>query len=209
MHETDQDVGLTTENPKLDKLALWAWILLGTTISFLILWILYSALNDMGRLGWLTSNSWLLLFLLLLIVAFCWFLYSVSRPKNIVWRAAAAQFGEPFGEKLDRRNFGTGRGLIGAHAFYGLRCFGLPSGLEVGRIVSFINPPLYIPWSKISKIDTYPNLLTGRKEFETDMQAQITLRDEPELHLELPWLVEYRQLLPKSVKYRAIKLSKK
>ena len=48
-----------------------------------------------------------------------------------------------------------------------------------------------------------------RKEFETDMQAQITLSDRPELKVELPWLSEYRQLLPKSVKYRAIKLTKK
>ena len=70
-----------------------------------------------------------------------------------------------------RRNFGTGQGTVGHNTYFGLRCFGAPSGLEVGRILSFMNPTLYIPWSAIAKIDTFPSLLTGRKEFETDMQA--------------------------------------
>ena len=90
-------------------------------------------------------------------------------------------------------NFGTGRGLVGDNAYLGLRCFGAPSGLEVSRILSFMNPPIFIPWTAMDKIDTFPSLLTGRKEFETDMQAQITLRGQPNLKLELPWLAEYRQ----------------
>ena len=61
----------------------------------------------------------------------------------------------------------------------------------------------------ITKIDAFPNLLTGRRGFETDMQAQIFLRDQPDLAIEIPWLKEYRQLLPKSVRFRSIKLSKK
>jgi len=119
------------------------------------------------------------------------------------------QFGEEFGETLDRKNFGTGRGQLGDHTYFGLRCFGSPDGLEVSRIISLVNPPLYLSWSAMAKIDTFPNLLTGRKDFETDMQARIALRDQSEVTIEVPWLTEYRQLLPKSVKYRAIKLSKK
>ena len=61
----------------------------------------------------------------------------------------------------------------------------------------------------MDKVDSFPNLLTGRKDFETDMQAQILLRNQSDVTIEVPWLTEYRQLLPKSVKFRAIKLSKK
>jgi len=141
------------------------------------------------------------------LVAAC--LYDLTRSKNVAWRALHRQFGTAFDTALDRKNFGTGRGQIGDHSYFGLRCFGSPTGLEISRILSFANPPLHIPWSAIAKIDTFPSLLTGRKEFETNMQAQIVLQDRPELTIEAPWLSEYRQLLPKTVKYRAIKLSKK
>jgi|GEM_PF-1873054 len=185
-----------------------SFVLLGG-IVLLVAGIIYSAVAGLPWLPWLLERSWLLILVVIVIVAIGWFLFSIARPKNIAWRSLRGQFGQKFGETLHQKNFGTGRGQVGDHAYFGLRCFGSPSGLEVSRIVSFVNPPLYIPWSAMAKIDTFPNLLTGRKDFETDMQAQITLRDQPELTIEVPWLTEYRQLLPKSVKYRAIKLSKK
>ncbi len=154
-------------------------------------------------------NSWLMALAIIVIVLVALFLFDRMRAKNVAWREFRKQFGQVFGESLERRNFGTGRGQVGDNRYLGLRCFGSPDGLEISRLMSFVNPPIYLPWSAIDKIDSFPNLLTGRQEFETDMQAQIILRDQPELTIEVPWLTEYRQLLPKSVKYRAIKLSKK
>lgn len=154
-------------------------------------------------------NGWLIALAVVVIVPVAFFLFDRMRAKNVAWRAVRAQFGEGFDKSLERRNFGTGRGQVGDHHYFGLRCFGTPDGLEIGRIMSFVNGPIFIPWIKINKIDSFPNLLTGRQEFETDMQAQIVLREQPDLTIEVPWLAEYRQLLPKSVKYRSIKLSKK
>jgi hypothetical protein len=136
-------------------------------------------------------------------------LFDTARPKNAAWQKLREQFGEAFGATFDRKNFGAGRGQFGDFRYIGLRCFGSPDGLEIGRIMSFLNPSLYVPWSAIAKIDAFPNLLTGRQGFETDMQAQIVLRDQPDMVIEIPWLTEFRQLLPKSVKFRSIKLSKK
>ena len=136
-------------------------------------------------------------------------LIDVARPKNAAWQKLRHQFGESHGTPLDRKTGAAGRGQLGDYHYFGVRCFGSPDELEIGRIMSFLNPPLYIPWSAITKIDAFPNLLTGRRGFETDMQAQIFLRDQPNLAIEIPWLKEYRQLLPKSVRFRSIKLSKK
>lgn len=208
--ELDADSPSAAGQPaKLDKPAIVARVVLIFAGVLLIAAAVFSALSGAGWFSRLLANGWLLTLVLILLAAAGLFLHSISSAKNIAWRQLARQFGQPFGENIDRKNFSTGRGLVDNHAYLGLRCFGAPSGLEVGRIVSFVNPPLYIPWSAINKIDTFPSLLTGRKEFETDMQAQITLREQPELKVELPWLSEYRQLLPKSVKYRAIKLTKK
>jgi hypothetical protein len=136
-------------------------------------------------------------------------LFDTTRPKNAAWQKLREQFGESHGTPLDRKTGAAGRGQLGDYHYFGVRCFGSPDELEIGRIMSFLNPPLYIPWTAITKIDTFPNLLTGRRGFETDMQAQIILRDQPDLAIEIPWLEEYRQLLPKSVRFRSIKLSKK
>jgi hypothetical protein len=136
-------------------------------------------------------------------------LFDVARPKNAAWQKLRGQFGESHGTPLERKTVAAGRGQLGDYHYFGVRCFGSPEELEIGRIMSFLNPPLYIPWSAITKIDAFPNLLTGRRDFETDMQAQIILRDQPDLEIEIPWLKEYRQLLPKSVRFRSIKLSKK
>jgi hypothetical protein len=136
-------------------------------------------------------------------------LFDAARPKNAAWQKLRERFSESTGTPLDRKTGAAGRGKLGDDHYFGLRCFGSPDELEIGRIMSFLNPPLYIPWSAITKIDAFPNLLTGRQGFETDMQAQIILRDQPDLAIEIPWLKEYRQLLPKSVRFRSIKLSKK
>ncbi len=198
-----------TQTTRLDKIAIRARITLIVGFVLLAAWITYSAITGLAWLPWLLARSWLVTLVIIVIVFVGALLFSLARPKNIAWRLLCEQFGQEFGETLDRKNFGTGRGQVGDYAYFGIRCFGTPSGLEVSRIVSAVNPPLYIPWSAVAKIDTFPNLLTGRKDFETDMQAQIALRDLPDLTIEVPWLTEYRQLLPKSVKYRAIKLSKK
>ncbi|MAF84099.1 MAG: hypothetical protein QGH93_03190 [Gammaproteobacteria bacterium] len=194
---------------RLDRTAFLARSALAAGLALLSACIIYGSMTDQGWLTWLLARGWLVTFIIVIIVLTGTFIFALTLPKNIAWRSLQGPFGMEFGEILDRKNFGTGRGQVGDHAYFGLRCFGSPSGLEVSRIVSFVNPPLYIPWSAMAKIDTFPNLLTGRKDFETDMQAQIVLRDQSELTIELPWLTEYRQLLPKSVKYRAIKLSKK
>jgi hypothetical protein len=152
---------------------------------------------------------WLAALLGMAVAVIATLLFDTARPKNAAWQNLREQFGEAFGATPDRKNFGTGRGQLGDYHYFGIRCFGTPDGLEIGRLMSFLNPSLYIPWSAITKIDTYPNLLTGRQGFETDVQAQIVLRDQPDLAIEIPWLSEFRQLLPKSVKFRSIKLSKK
>jgi len=192
-----------------DQTALRANIALIAGVAILAVGIIYSAIAGLGWLPWLLAHGVLLSLAVIILALIGWFLFALTQQKNIAWRSLRQQFGTAFEETLDRQNFATGRGQVGDYAYFGLRCFGSPGGIEIGRIMSFVNPPLYIPWSAMTKIDTFPSLLTGRKDFETDMQAQLKLRDQPELSIEVPWLTEYRQLLPKSVKYRSIKLSKK
>lgn len=194
---------------RFDPTARRATITLLAILTLLTGAVAYSAVAKLGWLSWALSRGWLVTLSVLIIALVAFFLFDMTRPKNVGWRRLRDHFGEPFGETLDRKNFGTGRGQVGEYGYFGLRCFGAPTGLEVNRILSFMNQPLYIPWSAVAKIDTFPSLLTGRKDFETNMQAQIVLRDWPDTTIEVPWLTEYRQLLPKSVKYRAIKLSKK
>ncbi len=198
-----------TQPQRLDQTATRASISLATGFVLLAAGIIYSVVADLGWLPWLLARGWLVTIAVIIIALASLFLLSITRPKNVAWRSLRGLFGEEFGETLDRKNFGTGRGQVGDHSYFGLCCFGSPSGLEISRIVSAVNQPLFIPWSAMVKIDTFPNLLTGRKDFETDRQAQIVLRDQPDMTIEVPWLTEYRQLLPKSVRYRAIKLSKK
>jgi len=193
----------------LDKLASRARATLVTGIVLLAICIIYSAVANLGWLSWVLARGWAISLFVVVFGLIALFLFDITRSKNIAWRALRQQFSDDFGEILDRKNFATGRGQVGDFNYLGLRCFGSPSGLEINRIVSHVNPPLYIPWSAMDKVDSFPNLLTGRKDFETDMQAQILLRNQSDVTIEVPWLTEYRQLLPKSVKFRAIKLSKK
>lgn len=175
----------------------------------LVVVVVISSVAGLGWLPWLAQRSWLLILVLVLLVLPLLIVFDMTRAKNVAWRSLRERFGSGFDESLDRKNFGTGGAKLGDFGYLGVRCFGSPGGLEIGRILSIVNAPLQIPWSAMAKIDTYPNLLTGRRGFETDMQARITLRDAADFEIEVPWLTEYRQLLPKSVKYRSIKLSKK
>ena len=197
------------QDKRPDRTASRARVTLVTGLALLAAGIVYSSMANPGWLTWLLARTWLATLAVAIFVLVAGLLFDISRPKNVAWRSLREHFGKDFGEILDRKNFATGRGEISDYTYLGLRCFGSPSGLEISRIMAFMNPPLYLPWSAIAKIDTFPNLLTGRKEFETDMQARINLRDQSEIMIEAPWLTEYRQFLPKSVKFRAIKLSKK
>ncbi|MGI9342150.1 MAG: hypothetical protein ACR2QV_04830 [Gammaproteobacteria bacterium] len=169
----------------------------------LVLVIAFAAYGAIAGPGWLVFIAIIALLVSIGVAA------DLMRSKNIAWRALRSRFGTGFDAELDRKSFGTGRALLGGFSYFGVRCFGAPGGLEISRIVSRVNLPINVPWSAVDKIDTYPNLLTGRQGFETDMQARITLRDDREFQMEVPWLTEYRQLLPRSVKFRSIKLSKK
>jgi len=178
-------------------------------LVLLAAFLIFSAVANLAWISWLLAHRWLAALAVVIGGLAFVFAFDRTRAKNVAWRALGQQFGEAFGENFERKTFGTGRAQVGDHDYFGVRCFGSPQGLEISRIVSVVNSPVFIPWAAVAKIDTYPNLLTGRKGFETDMQAQMTLRDQPDLTVEVPWLTEYRQLLPKSVRYRSIKLSKK
>ncbi len=209
MNETRTNSEVPAQGKPLDRTAFRARIALAAGFTLLAVGIILSSVTDLGWVAWLLAHGWLATLAIVVIATLALLLFDMTRPKNVAWRSLREQFGEEFAEGFDRTHFGTGRGRVGDYAYFGPRCFGSPGGLVISRIMSFANPPLYIPWSAMAKVDTFPNLLTGRKDFETDMQAQIVLRDQPDLTIETPWLTEYRQLLPKAVKYRAIKLSKK
>jgi hypothetical protein len=209
MNETSVDSGTAAIPAPRDSTASRALLGLGVGTALLLVWLIYSAVAQLAWLTWLLERGWLAALAVLVVALAGLFVYDRARAKNVAWRALQKRFGTAFAEPAERGNFATGRGQLGDNAYFGLRCFGSAGGLEVARIMSFVNAPLYIPWSAMTKIDAYPNLLTGRKDFETDLQGQISLVDEPDMQVELPWLAEYRQLLPKSVKFRSIKLSKK
>lgn len=204
---------MSTDEPihpkRFDSIAVRANVALASGLALLAAAAAYGLVSGAGWMTALLERGWLVALLVIAVAGVAGVLLDLARSKNVAWRWLRQRFGAAFDERVERRNFGTGRAQIGDHGYFGVRCYGSPTGLEVGRIASLVNRPLCLPWSAMAKIDTFPNLLTGRKGFETDMQARITLREQPDLAVELPWLAEYRQLLPKSVKFRAIKLSKK
>lgn len=183
------------------------WLIVGIVLLAVV--VIVSAFAYPGWLSWLFQRSWVVALVILVIAIGIGYLTDRIRPKNTAWTRLRAQFAAEFATVADRTTFGTGRGQVGAHSYFGLRSFATTEGLEICRILSMLNPPLHIPWTAMAKIDAYPNLLSGRKGFESDMQARVFLRDQADLVIEVPWLKEYRQLLPKSVKYRSIQLSKK
>ena len=207
--ETQMKSDELTGGQSLDQAALRAVLALSIVLGLLVAVIAYSSFADLAWLQWLLAHGWVIAVAIIIVAMSALFVFDMTRAKNIAWRSLGEKFGVAFKEQPDRDNVCAGRGQVGDHWYLGIRCFASPEGIEINRIVRFINPPLSIPWSAIAKIDTFPNLLTGRKGFETDMQAQIILRDQSSLTIEVPWLMDFRKFLPKSVKYRAIKLSKK
>jgi hypothetical protein len=203
---TEQLTDEGTVEVRFDRTAVWA---IGAFVALLVLlaaFVVYSRMGDSGRPYWLPAGGWPLTFAVLLLVLLALFALDFARRKNIAWRLIRRHLGLPPDAQLDRKNYGAGRGRIGGHMYSGLRCFGSPGGLGVVRMLSAVNRPLYLPWSDISTIDAYPNLLTGKPGFETDMQARITLRRQASLTVEVPWLAEFRQLTPDSVKFRSTRL---
>lgn len=201
--ETAMNAGEPAPRPELDQTARRGLLALAVIVALAVALVAWGAATGTGWWGWALTMC---IVVVALAAAFAW---DLARPKNLAWRSLAQQFGAAFREQPDRKNLAAGRGQVGGNWYFGVRCFASPEGIEVNRIVSFVNPPLSVPWSAIAKIDTFPSLLTGRKGFETDLQAQVGLRDDPSLTVEVPWLTDFRKFLPKSVKYRTIKLSKK
>ncbi len=131
-------------------------------------------------------------------------LLDVMRRKNVVWRFLRRRCGPRPDATPARGKHAAGRGRLGVCSYWGLRCFGTAGGLLVVRLLP-LNRPLFLPWSAIAAVEASPGALTGRTGFETDMDARIELRDEPGFTVELPWLEEFRALLPKRMRYRKTK----
>lgn len=152
------------------------------------------------------SRAWLAALLGLLVVAVALVALDITRRKNVSWRHLRARFGQPFEPAPDPKNHGAGQGRLGPHTYWGVRSMGSKGGLIVARMVGPLYGPLHIPWSAVSAVEAYPNVLTGRRGFETDMGAKLTLRGAQSVTLEVPWLAEFRQFMPNSVRFRLVKL---
>ncbi len=207
--ESDKVTDTAISSMQLDPAATRVLMMGGAFVVLVIGIVLYGSVT--GQAWWqaIAERGWLLALGAIVLIAVALFVFDYTRQKNIAWRQLRGELGQELADVSDRSNFATGRGKIGPFWYYGFRCYASPTGLEIVRMMSFVNKPVSVPWSGVVKVDTYPNLLTGRQGFESDMEAQITLKGESSMVLEVPWLQEYRQLLPKSVRYRAIKLSKK
>ena len=157
-------------------------------------------------LQWLFEHRWLAALAIAIVALIGLFAFDLSRRKNISWRSMARHYGKPSGDAFHRKNHAAGQGKVGGYSYWGLRCFSSAGGLAVVRVLAVVNRPLFIPWSAISTVETFPSPLTGKPGFETDLQARITLRDRPSLAVEVPWLSEFREFLPNSVRIRTTKL---
>lgn len=157
-------------------------------------------------LQWLLEHRWLAALAVILVALIALFAFDLTRRKNISWRLIARHYGKSSSDASRAKNHAAGQGKVGGHSYWGLRCFGSAGGLAVVRVLAVVNRPLFIPWSAISTVETFPSPLTGRPGFETDVQARIKLRNRPSLVIEVPWLGEFREFLPNSVKIRSTKL---
>jgi hypothetical protein len=194
---------------RFDRVAILAAFALAVQLALLAAAFAYSRMSRDGQLNPLFAQRWFLPIAGGAIALLALALLDMTRQKNVSWRSIRHRYGAPPEAAKPGKKYGAGRGRICGHSYWGLRCFGGPSGLVVARLLSIINRPLFIPWSAIATVEAYPNALTGKAGFENDMEAKIGLRDRPTLDVEVPWLGEYRQLLPKAVKFRATKRPEK
>jgi len=206
---TNIESGAVSGAARLDQTAFRGIIAIAVIVALIAAVLAWGATTGAAWAQSLLGSGWLMTIIVVVMALAILFVVDLARPKNIAWRSLSLKFGQAFREVPDRDHLSAGRAQFGDNWYSGVRCFASAEGLEVNRIVSPVNPPLSIPWSAIAKIDTFPSLLTGRQGFETDMQAQINLHEMPALTIEVPWLTDFRKFLPKSVRYRAIKLSKK
>jgi hypothetical protein len=145
------------------------------------------------------EQTWLITLVALIVLAVFVLAYLYTRRKNVAWRVFQKNFGEKFTDMQYKKDPATGPGKLGEFTYMGVSSYGSPTGLEVRGLLC---PSISIPWGAISKIDAVPNVLSGRKGFESDMEARVTLRDHPERGFQFPWLKEFHAMLPRTVKYR-------
>jgi predicted O-linked N-acetylglucosamine transferase (SPINDLY family) len=196
MNEQAANSDRRTMTARFDRTAIWAAAGLLVCVGLLAV---VAGAGHMLDAGWRALVMGLIAIVALTLV-------DLMRPKNLMWRAFRRHFGP-----ADARaggNHGAGTGRLGACSYRGLGCFGSSAGLTAVRILSRLHRPLFIPWSAMTAIEAYPSSMTGRPGFETDMQAAIRLRDQSS-HIELPWLAEFRELVPKSVAFHSTKRSEK
>jgi hypothetical protein len=194
------------ETPRFDPPALRAAAVLAVCLGAAAAFVSLGLVTRNALWQGLAERPWLAALLVLVLAVVVAAAFDQTRPKNVSWRLLRARFARELEQPPDRTNHGAGRGQLGAHVYWGLRSTGSPSGLVITRVLAPLNRPLQIPWSEIAAIDAYPNVLTGKRGFETDMGARLTLRGAQPVTLEVPWLAEFRKLMPKSVRFRLIRL---
>ncbi|GMW07991.1 MAG: hypothetical protein QY320_00175 [Gammaproteobacteria bacterium] len=205
----DKAASNPTTPARYDAAALQAAIVLAACLVALVMYAAWERLPGGGLWPGRAGRGWLLALAALPFIGIVLGAFDVARRKNVAWRALRARFAAPLDPAPDRSNYGAGKALLSGHTYWGTRSFGSSAGLGIARVLSLLHRPLYIPWSEVSAVDAYPNVLTGNPGFETDMGAILTLRGERSGTLEVPWLAEFRSLMPKSVRFRLVKLPEK
>ncbi len=200
----DKAANNRTVTARFDAAAVRAAVVLAVCLVAVAAYLAWERLAG-GLWQGLPGRGWLLALAVLLIGCITLGALDVTRRKNVAWRALRARFAGPLDPAPDRSNYGAGKARFSGHAYWGTRSFGSAAGLAVARVLSPLNRPLLIPWSAIAAVDAYPNVLTGNPGFETDMGATLTIRGEHPVTLEVPWLAEFRNLMPKSVRFRLVK----
>jgi hypothetical protein len=209
MNEHSRSMTGAPASARFDRPAIWSAAALAVLFVTLAGVMVYGRAGGQGWLGRVFLQRWPVVLGGTLIAVLALSLFDLTRQKNVVWRAIRRRYGARPAGARPGKNYGAGRGRVGRYSYLGLRCFGYPDGLAVVRLLSIVNRPLFVPWSAVSAVEAYPNVLTGKVGFENDMEAKIVLRDEPTLMVEVPWLGEYRQLLPKAVRFRSTKRPEK
>jgi predicted O-linked N-acetylglucosamine transferase (SPINDLY family) len=181
-------------------------VAIGAAAGLLVcLGLLAAAVSPDAWLSRLFAHRWLTALTMGLIAVVALTLVDLMRPKNLMWRALRRRYGPCPADARAGGDHAAGSGRLGTHSFRGLGCFASPTGLAAVRILSVLHRPLFIPWSAIAAIEAYPSLMTGRPGFETDMQASVRLRDQSSPAVELPWLAEFRERVPKTVGFHSAK----